>query len=79
MKNSMLLIEEKITNLERVKRSRSFSGGISDDEDMSNDLIYVFACGDMNRDLFKFVRDKLKRDCSVIEGKSMLAVRIRVS
>lgn len=37
LKNSMLLIEEKITNIERVKKSRSFSGGISDDEESAND------------------------------------------
>ena len=43
----MLLIEEKISNIERVKKSRSFSGGISDDDEMENDLIYVFVCGDL--------------------------------
>lgn len=47
LKNSMLLIEEKISNIERVKKSRSFSGGISDDDEMENDLIYVFVCGDL--------------------------------
>ena len=73
-------MEEKISNMERVKKARSFSGGISDDEDESNDPIYVFVLNEtIKKDLFKFVSDKLKRDCFLIESKCMLAVRIRVS
>lgn len=69
MKNSKYLIEEKITNMERVKKARSFSGGISDDGDESSDPIYVFLLTDsIKKDLFKFVSDKLKRDCYLIES-----------
>lgn len=72
-------MEEKISNMERVKKARSFSGGISDDGSESNDPIYVFILNEaIKKDLFKFVSEKLKRDCYLIESGCKLAVRIKV-
>lgn len=78
LKNAKYLVEEQITKLERIQKSKHFSGGISDDS-QSKDLVYVFVCGDLKKDLHTFVSQKLHRECTLIEDKGILAVRIHVA
>lgn len=57
--------------------SQKFSGGISDDSD-SKDIVYIFICGDLKKELYSFVSSKLRRECSLIDDKGIVAVRIKV-
>ena len=66
-----------MNRLERIQKSKSFSGGMSDDSG-SQDLTYVFFCpSDLSKDLYEFVNKKLERECILIKDKGILAVRIR--
>ncbi len=64
--------------MERIQKAKHFSGGISDDS-QSQDIVYVFFCGDLNKEMYTFVSQKLHRECSLIDDKGILAVRIKVA